>query len=319
MTTLQPTVRGGLLRVSQLCGGNEVDLDVVIPSAGPLRSLETTLPSVAAAADRVSFDRRRITVVDDRPERPIAGLVDGLGLRRLTGGRLGRSRARNLGAAVGEASWLVFIDDDVELDLHAFAALLGDLREEPFGVMGGLRPPPGSPVWLRWTYEDEVLTAATGLAAATDLPCRSLSSALCALRRREFEAVGGFPHVEGWGGEDVLLGMSLQQLAPDASLRRDPAFGGVHHFVPSFDEWLERRFAAGLQLAELEDSLPGPVGRELLQAFQHRGTARSVLKRVASWVPPAALRRARGRTARRVAAAAMETRGYRLARSDRGS
>lgn len=294
-----------------------MDIDVVIPSAGDPVLLARTLPSVVAAVDAIGLRRERVTVVDDRPERAIGGLLESLGLRRLPGGRLGRSRARNAGLEVGSAPWVVFVDDDVELDPTSFHALVDALANRPYGVLGGLRPPADAPAWLWWTYEDAVLTGASAPAGPAELKCVSLSSALCALPRADVERAGGFPDVKGWGGEDVLLGMALERMVPEARLHRVPAFGGIHHFVPSFEAWLERRETAGRQLAVLERELPFEQGAQLLRAFGHQGGPRATLKRAAGYLPPDLLRRARGRSLRRMAAAAMEVRGYRMMETGR--
>lgn len=288
-----------------------MNISVVIPSAGAVEMLMRTLPSLVRAADHAGIVPSSIVIVDDRPGRPgLSALAADLGIRVVETGGIGLAGARNAGAQATDTEWLSFSDDDVLFDLTAFEVATAAADDDRTVVIGGLRPPAGAPRWLRWTYEDATLTPASGLAPRGVLPPVAFGGGLSLLPRRAFDAVGGFPPFDVWGAEDAIFGLRIGRAVPDIRLVREPGFGGVHLYEPTWPEWLDRRAAAGRRLAELERELPAEEAAALAEAQGLGHGLRPSLKRAAGRVPVVVWRIAVGRLPRRIAAAAAEARAY---------
>lgn len=296
-----------------------------MPSAGPEELLLRTLPALRSAADRAGVRAERVVIVDERPDRDgTTALLDRLGFRRVVTGGIGNGPARNRGASIGESPWLLFIDDDVELDEGAVRHALHVGREEiqrgAAAVIGGLRPPPGAPAWLRWAYKDTTINPASALAAPGRLRPVGMAVTVLLIRRDTFGAAGGFPEERSWGWIDALFGLRLERtLGPDAFVIRDPAIAGIHRYEPTWGEWLERMEKAGRRLAEVCARLDGEDRRRLLEAVSLADQPRHRIKRALGHLPRWATRGARGRLARRASGAAALARGFRQAHMEPSS
>jgi hypothetical protein len=293
-----------------------IEVDVVVPSAASTSVLERTLHALARAirgAPRLSMN---VVLVDDRPERTgVPDLAsDSDALHLATEGGVGSGGARNVGAEVGSAPWIVFLDDDVELSAGSLTQLDSILRESPaVAVVGGLRPPPGAPPWLIRSYADGVLTAASAYLPDGPVSPTQLSSGLVAIRREAFEAVGGFPKLPVWGWVDPLLGLRLQVGRSDAAIHRDTRLAGIHWHLPSWTQYLDRLEEAGRRLRVLLPSLTVYEREELLASVVLDDSWRARVKSALGVLPPGLLVGARGRLPRKAAAAAALARGYRQA------
>jgi N-acetylglucosaminyl-diphospho-decaprenol L-rhamnosyltransferase len=300
-----------------------IHIEVVIPSAGSVGLLDRALCALRHAMSVVEDDYT-LTLVDDSGDdeamrRVLAERHDARLLR--TPGRIGSGPARNLGAAGTRAPWLLFLDDDVELDPSSLlvlgAALASCDASDPVGFIGQLRPPPGAPRWLQVAYRDGTVTPASAGLPPGPVPAISYTSALSLLPTAVFEQAGGFPAFPAWGHEDALLGARLTAASPSSSLVRLGGFTGVHDWVPTWDEWLDRRKQSGARAASLVRDLPPDEARQLLEAMKLDGSPRALPKRAISHVPRGLLQLARGRTLRRLAAAGEEARAFRQHRAGR--
>ncbi len=101
--------------------------DIVVPTMGR-PSLQRLLASLAGAQGPAPD---RVLLVDDRPDRdaPLlpAGPPPGLAVELLAGRAAGPAAARNVGWRAASAQWVVFLDDDVEVEREWPAALAHDL------------------------------------------------------------------------------------------------------------------------------------------------------------------------------------------------
>jgi hypothetical protein len=298
-----------------------IHIEVVIPSAGSVGLLDRTLRALRHALSVVEDDYT-VTLVDDsgddgRFRRVLAERHDARLLR--TPGRIGSGPARNLGAAGTRAPWLLFLDDDVELDPNSLSVLGSALAScepsDPVGFIGQLRPPPAAPTWLELAYRDGTVTPASVGLPPGPVPTIGYTSALSLLPTAVFEQAGGFPALPAWGHEDALLGARLTAASPSFSLVRLGGFTGVHDWVPTWDEWLDRRRQSGARAASLVRDLPPDEARQLLEAMKLDGSPRALPKWAVSYVPSGLLQLARGRTLRRLAAAGEEARAFRRHRA----
>lgn len=158
--------------------------DIVVPSVGR-PSLERLLRSLDAAGALP----QTVTIIDDRPE-PVERSLVLTPPHHLppptvvqTGG-LGPAAARNRGAALGTAPWIVFLDDDVMVDPSWANHLIGDLdaaTPRTAAIQGRIRVPlPHDRRATDWERNVAGLEHARWITA--DL----------AVRRTAFEAVRGF-------------------------------------------------------------------------------------------------------------------------------
>lgn len=174
-----------------------------------------------------------IPASDDPPtvERCVAALEAGerppdelVVQREPVGG--GPAAARNAAAASSRAEVLVFVDSDVEVHPDALARIERRLGEDPglAGVFGAYDDEPAAPGLasrFRNLLHHHVHASSAGEA-------ETFWAGLGAVRRAEFEAVGGFdagryrqPSVE-----DIELGVRLRERG--ARLLLDPAIRGRH-------------------------------------------------------------------------------------------
>lgn len=303
----------------------QTPFDIVIPSVRAPSMVERVVSALQRACDRAGVPRSAITLVDDLPGRPeIAALADRLDVRRRETNCRGPGAARNAGSG-GNAPWLLFVDDDVEVDEDTVAAAReaaqrSDRDRGPVAYLGGLRPPPGVAQWLHWAYSDETMFSATWSGASGPLPAWRLCGALLLLRRREFEGAGGFPELRTW--EDAILGLRVARFwGSDPVVARELTMSGVHWNVPaSWSTWLVRQQAAGVRLAEVASEVPDDEFASLAAAMHlHGGSSlRTRAKQLAASVPPPVWRYAVGRWPRRLAASAAFTRAFREAAAAAG-
>lgn len=291
-----------------------ITMDIVVPTAGPEWLLQTTLPSVADATDAAGLARSNVILCDDGDEpNGRAAVARHHGFRYVYVGGANAAGARNLGSRAGSSPLILYVDDDVVLDRESLARAMAVMSsaDAPTVLVGGLRPPEGSPRWLSSAYQAGTITPASGLAAAGPLPPVSLATGLVVIRRWAYERSGGFPEVPGL--EDALFGLRLADvLGGQLRVCRDPCVSGVHMYEPTWQEWLARNERVGRRLRDVSTDLPAPALAELLRAHRLRGGARSVLKRALAYLPRNILLSARGKLPRRLATAAAEARGWRL-------
>ena len=228
----------------------------------------------------------------------------------------GFGQAVNSGVRAGRGEAIVLVNDDVELEDGALAALVEPLKGSDVGMVAGMTTLPGSELVDAFGIELDVT-----LAAYNRLRRRSPESApgvllgpsggLAAYRRTAFEEAGGFdPRLFAYG-EDVDLALRLRRAGWKAAAA--PGARGVHLGGASVGvDSPRQRFLAGFARAFLlrrYGVLRGPhAGRALaieclvLAAGLARGrTLAHVRGRLAGW-------RAAGRERLAVPAGAVDER-----------
>jgi glycosyltransferase involved in cell wall biosynthesis len=178
-------------------------VDVVVPFFGPRESLERLVHGLATVRLRPGDT---LTVADNRPAG--ATPVAGTGAVRVVRapGRQSSYHARNVGAAQGEAEWLLFLDADVRphpdlLDLYfehepsqRAGVLAGGIEDEPCG--------PDASAAARFAS----LAGAMSQGNTLRNEWAYVQTANCAIRREAFEAVGGFcDEIRSGGDADICF------------------------------------------------------------------------------------------------------------------
>lgn len=112
-----------------------IKLTVVIPSKNGLHLLKECLPSVVHAANKAQ-NKVHIVVVDDNSEDNTLKIAPKLfpSVVFLANKGNGTCSARNMGAHAFTCDWLVFLDNDVQLEPSFFNTLSTYLREDIFCV-----------------------------------------------------------------------------------------------------------------------------------------------------------------------------------------
>jgi N-acetylglucosaminyl-diphospho-decaprenol L-rhamnosyltransferase len=186
-------------------------------------------------------ERPRLTVVDNGSQDGTAALVRSSypGVRLLTPGRNLGAVGRNLGAALVEAPYIAFCDDDTWWEPGALsqAADLLDQCPSLAVVTAHILVEPGA--------RDDPMSlemARSPLAGAADIPGHALLSFLAGasmIRRQAFEEVGGFSARLWLGGEEELLASDLA--AAGWAMTYVPEVVVHHRPSPARDPHLRRR------------------------------------------------------------------------------
>jgi N-acetylglucosaminyl-diphospho-decaprenol L-rhamnosyltransferase len=184
---------------------------------------------------------------------------------------VGFGAAVNAGARAGDGDVLVLVNDDVELERGALAALLEPLEAERVGMVAGLSTIPGTDLVDGFGIELDVTLAAYNRLRhrrPDDVPGALLgpSGGLAAYRRRAFEEVGGFDERLFAYGEDVDLALRLRLAAWEAAA--EPTARGVHLGGASFGvDSPRQRFLAGFARAFLLRRYGVLRGRHAIRAL----------------------------------------------------
>ncbi|MCW2967535.1 MAG: glycosyl transferase family 2 [Solirubrobacteraceae bacterium] len=200
-----------------------------------------------------------ITIVDNRPasEPPIEPAPAGARLLRVTSPQSSYV-ARNRGAAVGSAPWLVFLDADITPHPHLLAALFEPAPAERTGVLAGaVRDDAGGEGTVAARTADHV-----SLDQANTLEREKWSYAQtvnCAVRRGAFVEVGGFEEgIRSGGDADICFRLGARGWGIEA---RDRAI--VDHFTrATLRKLAGQRARHGAGATWLNRRYPGAFPRE---------------------------------------------------------
>lgn len=190
---------------------------VIVPVRNGARHLRTTLPALRSALP----DGWELIVVDDHSSDDSAAVAHLYADRVLKSAAVKSApAARNTGADVAGGRLLVFMDADVRLTRDTLERLVEGL-EDPGVVLTfamysegrHLRTLGGrfKNVWVRWSY----------LRCPSDV--RWMNTALAAIRRDDFAAVGGYDAGDDWleGGNDIDFGRVVTERLGTVRLRHD--------------------------------------------------------------------------------------------------
>ncbi len=224
-------------------------LDIVIPVLGHFDFLERCLRQIPEAAGSVSYN---VLVVDNgSPDKAKANEfylgeffkgVPNAQLRRLPQ-NVGFPRGCNLGAKMGRAEYVLFLNTDVFLNPGAIEVMVGNLdREANIGVVGPkLLFPVGSPqgpqdkiqhAGMAFNIRSEPIHQFIGWSADHPKvnrrePVQMVTGACLLTRRFLFERAGGF--FEGYGvgtWEDVDYCLTMMELG--YTILYEPGAVGYH-------------------------------------------------------------------------------------------
>lgn len=181
-----------------------VVVTVVVVAFNERSSLPATLPSVIAAAGRLS-EPYEVVVVDDGSTDGTGEVAEGMGVRvlRRQPSTRGVGAARNAGAANSTGRWLVFFDADVIVSEHALEAMFEAVARDQLSLAG-----------FRAVYRPKKLSSWI-LCAVWDYrrfrggPCQGVGQMV---GRNLFDGVGGYR--EDWlMGEDTDFYVRAQHWA----------------------------------------------------------------------------------------------------------
>ncbi|GMG84634.1 hypothetical protein LNKW23_38500 [Paralimibaculum aggregatum] len=196
------------------------DVALVIPA----RDAAEHLGEVLAAARAAGFDPAATVLVDDGSRDGTAAIARRAGVRVISRAvSEGPATARNRGVAASAGAIIVFVDADVVMAPDVRRRMLAAFAAEPglgaiFGAYDAAPRDAGLVSRYRNLLHHHVHHAAAGEVA-------SFWTGLGAVRRRAFEAAGGFD--PAWTGvEDVEFGARLA--AGGGRIRLDPEIRGTH-------------------------------------------------------------------------------------------
>ena len=221
-----------------------VTCDIVIPTRNRPSALARCLVGLLAQSE-TSF---RVIVVDDCSDRPLDSVVSApefaaldLTLHRLRTPS-GPASARNAGAALARAEFLMFLDDDVRPDWHLVRAHLEtvrkpDLQGRPVASCGPfLEPTDWKPTpWNKWEARRAQQEADNVVRGVWPVTWRTFHTGNNCLPTALFREVGGFDE-EFKRAEDDELALRLTQRG--CVFRFQPAAMVWHYPVRTREAWL---------------------------------------------------------------------------------
>ena len=204
---------------------------VVVPCRDEGEMLARTLESIAASRGP-SYE---VIVVDDQSRDPVEP-HNLAGARLVRGPGLGPAAARNAGAAVAKAEFLVFVDAHVLVPPDWLEILLAIFRRYPglAAVSPGIAAednPRRTGYGLTWDARLNVRWLSRPLGTLAEVPL--LPGGCLAVRRQVFLAAGGFDRgFRGYGHEDEEISLRLWLLGHQLAATGE--FSIVHRFRPRF-------------------------------------------------------------------------------------
>jgi GT2 family glycosyltransferase len=238
----------------------------------------------------------RVIVVDDCSDRPLDSVVSApefatldLTLHRLSAPS-GPAAARNAGAALAEAEFLMFLDDDVRPDWRLVSAHLDTVRtSDPEGrsiVSCGpfLEPSDWKPTpWNKWEAIHLKQEADNMVGGVWPVTWRTFHTGNNCLSTALFREVGGFDE-EFKRAEDDELALRLSQRG--CVFRYQPAAVAWHYPVRTREAWLRIPRSYAVYFHRLDQLHPEERFMELHKAeLGSRHPALRALRRVVGRQP----------------------------------
>lgn len=220
--------------------GGGVELDVVVPT----RDRPDHLAACLRALGRQGFDRFGVIVVDDGGKTDAEHLLPDAA-RASSAIRfvrnqisIGPAASRNRGAAMSEAQYLVFLDDDcvADPDLVGRHGAVLTRAHRPVVSLGPILSPPGRrhPVWTHWDADRLEREYARFSSGESSPGWAHLFTGNVGIRRADFLTVGGFDRRFA-RQEDIELGYRLARLG--CRFEFDPAAVVWHNSNRSLRAW----------------------------------------------------------------------------------
>lgn len=204
----------------------------------PTRDRPDQLSACLAALSRQTFKGFRVVVVDDGSLAPVSIPEDPALVVVRNHSPAGPAASRNRGVAAAGAPLVVFLDDDTRAHPELLERHSDVFARQPGRVVsiGALHPPDVRlPPWDMW-QADRLLREHKRLSRGAAKPSWThLYTGNVAMRRADFEAVGGFD--ESFARqEDVELGYRLHQLG--CRFVFEPRAAVSHDAMHSLEDWL---------------------------------------------------------------------------------
>lgn len=189
-------------------------IDVIVPAYKAEMTVDPCLDALFAAG----FTPDSIIVVDDGSPDNTVAIVRSRGIEPIRQDNKGSAQARNVGAAASSADILLFVDSDVVVHHDVRTRVLRFFASYPdhagvFGSYDDAPPAPPRVSRLRNLLHHHVHQKSAG-------PASTFWTGCGALRRVDFEAVGGFL-TQDERIEDVILGLRLARLGRPVLLDPD--------------------------------------------------------------------------------------------------
>lgn len=241
-------------------------VDVVVPFAGSPAALDDLADSLGRLALRPGDS---VVIADNRP-----GATDRTsGAVRIAaaGDFRGSYHARNVGARIGRAPWLLFLDADVVAPPDLLDRLLTPEPADATGVLAGAvcdeqprrRGAAARYAWLKASMSQEHTLGQAAPFAQT---------ANCAVRRAAFAEVGGFADEVRSGGDADLC---LRLVARSWALESRPDAAVVHRNRQTVPRMLAQRARHGAGAAWVGARHPGALPARSLPGVAWWGARRA--------------------------------------------
>lgn len=169
-----------------------------------------TLTACLESIGRLRYENFETLVVDDGSKPGIERIVQGFPkMRYLRQEHAGLSAARNLGAREATGDYLVFTDDDCEVDRDWLTMLMSCFLEENCDACGGPNLPPPSK-----SLTTQCIAIAPGNPTQVmidDFQAEHLPGCNLAVTKKAWEALGGFRRRYWVAGDDVDFSWRLRE------------------------------------------------------------------------------------------------------------
>jgi GT2 family glycosyltransferase len=221
-------------------------ISVVIPCYRHAEDLARCLNALARQESTAAWE---VIVVDSAADPAVAAAATKAGVRLVQSQeRLLPGQARNLGAAHALGELLAFVDSDCVVEPGWLAAAKSAL-EAGARLAGGpvLHARPLHPI----AVSDNLLQFADFPSNRPDGPARYFAGCSLAIRRADFEAVGGFPNVTLPAGEDTSFCRAVLARWP-GGLRFTRAMRVRHTGRATFGAFLDHHATFGYCRAALD-------------------------------------------------------------------